>query len=62
MASAAGLIAVAAADERVIAHPAQHAGITTNLLLYGVPVTNGAVSTAMASSFLNGPGMRCGTG
>jgi low temperature requirement protein LtrA len=39
MASVAGLIAVAAADERVIAHPAQHAGITTNLLLYGVPVT-----------------------
>ena len=31
--------------------------------LYGVRVTNnGPVSTAMASSFLNGPGARCGTG
>ncbi|WP_405963746.1 low temperature requirement protein A [Streptomyces sp. NBC_00723] len=26
------------ADERVIAHPAEHAGITTNLLLFGGPV------------------------
>lgn len=37
MASVAGLIAVAVADERVIAHPAEHAGITTNLLLFGGP-------------------------
>nr|WP_168516840.1 low temperature requirement protein A [Streptomyces sp. S1D4-11]QIZ01368.1 low temperature requirement protein A [Streptomyces sp. S1D4-11] len=35
MASVAGLIAVAVADERVIAHPTEHAGITTNLLLFG---------------------------
>lgn len=37
MASVAGLIATAAGDERVIAHPAEHAGITTNLLLFGGP-------------------------
>ncbi|QIZ01368.2 low temperature requirement protein A [Streptomyces sp. S1D4-11] len=37
MASVAGLIAVAVADERVIAHPTEHAGITTNLLLFGGP-------------------------
>ncbi|MEV7734913.1 low temperature requirement protein A [Streptomyces sp. NPDC088921] len=37
MASVAGLIAVAVADERVIAHPAEHAGITTDLLLFGGP-------------------------
>ena len=31
--------------------------------LNGVPVTNnGPVSNAMASSFLNGPGVRCGMG
>ncbi|WP_371671710.1 low temperature requirement protein A [Streptomyces sp. NBC_00289] len=38
MASVAGMIATAAGDERVIAHPAHHAGITTNLLLFGGPV------------------------
>lgn len=37
MASVAGLIVVAVADERVIAHPLEHAGITTNLLLFGGP-------------------------
>ncbi|KFG00809.1 hypothetical protein IQ62_11680 [Streptomyces scabiei] len=37
MASVAGMIAAAAGDERVIAHPAHHAGITTNLLLFGGP-------------------------
>ncbi|MFI5681733.1 low temperature requirement protein A [Streptomyces cellulosae] len=37
MASVAGMIAAAAGDERVIAHPAQHAGITTNLLLFCGP-------------------------
>ncbi|MGW0335817.1 low temperature requirement protein A [Streptomyces sp. NPDC003011] len=37
MVSVAGMIAVAAGDERVIAHPAHHAGITTNLLLFGGP-------------------------
>ncbi|WP_369229381.1 low temperature requirement protein A [Streptomyces sp. R21] len=37
MASVAGLIAVAVADERVIAHPVEHAGITTSLLLFGGP-------------------------
>ncbi|MDT9697982.1 low temperature requirement protein A [Streptomyces sp. P17] len=37
MVSVAGMIAAAAGDERVIAHPAHHAGITTNLLLYGGP-------------------------
>ncbi|WP_019070443.1 low temperature requirement protein A [Streptomyces hokutonensis] len=37
MVSVAGLIAVAVADERVIAHPTEHAGITTNLLLFGGP-------------------------
>lgn len=36
MASVAGMIAAAAGDERVIAHPA-HAGITTTLLLFGGP-------------------------
>lgn len=37
MASVAGIIAAAAGDERVIAHPVVHAGITTNLLLFGGP-------------------------
>lgn len=37
MVSVAGMIAAAAGDERVIAHPAHHAGITTNLLLFGGP-------------------------
>ncbi|MGW1675784.1 low temperature requirement protein A [Streptomyces sp. NPDC002324] len=37
MASVAAMIAAAAGDERVIAHPAHHAGITTNLLLFGGP-------------------------
>ncbi|MEU0172202.1 low temperature requirement protein A [Streptomyces massasporeus] len=37
MASVAGMIAVAAGDERVIAHPAHHAGVTTTLLLFGGP-------------------------
>jgi low temperature requirement protein LtrA len=37
MASVAGIIAAAAGDERVVAHPAAHAGITTNLLLFGGP-------------------------
>lgn len=37
MASVAGLIAVAVADERVITHPGEHAGSTTNLLLFGGP-------------------------
>ncbi|CAM5719437.1 hypothetical protein SALBM311S_05544 [Streptomyces alboniger] len=37
MVSVAGMIAAAAGDERVIAHPAQHAGITSNLLLFGGP-------------------------
>ncbi|GAA2415284.1 hypothetical protein [Streptomyces coeruleofuscus] len=31
------MIAAAAGDERVIAHPAHHAGITTTLLLFGGP-------------------------
>ncbi|MEV0639071.1 low temperature requirement protein A [Streptomyces sp. NPDC050619] len=37
MVSVAGMIAAAAGDERVIAHPVHHAGITTNLLLFGGP-------------------------
>jgi low temperature requirement protein LtrA len=37
MVSVAGLIAAAVADERFIAHPMAHAGITTNLLLFGGP-------------------------
>ncbi|MFE1833429.1 low temperature requirement protein A [Streptomyces sviceus] len=37
MASVAGMIAAAAGDERVIAHPMEHAGLTTNLLLFGGP-------------------------
>jgi low temperature requirement protein LtrA len=37
MASVAGLIAAAVADERVITHPTEHAGIATNLLLFGGP-------------------------
>jgi low temperature requirement protein LtrA len=37
MASVAGMIAAAAGDERVIAHPAHHTGLTTNLLLFGGP-------------------------
>lgn len=37
MASVVGLIAAAVADERVIAHPMEHAGPTTNLLLFGGP-------------------------
>ncbi|MCX5094754.1 low temperature requirement protein A [Streptomyces sp. NBC_00365] len=37
MASVAGIIAAAAGDERVIAHPVEHTGITTNLLLFGGP-------------------------
>ncbi|GHA17173.1 low temperature requirement protein A [Streptomyces purpurascens] len=37
MASVAGIIAAATGDERVIAHPVEHAGITTNLLLFGGP-------------------------
>lgn len=37
MASVAGMIAAAAGDERVIAHPVADAGITTNLLLLGGP-------------------------
>ncbi|MEU7723091.1 low temperature requirement protein A [Streptomyces tibetensis] len=35
MASVTGLIAAAVADERVIAHPMEHAGLITNLLLFG---------------------------
>lgn len=35
MISVAGMVAVAVADERVIAHPVEHAGITTNLMLFG---------------------------
>lgn len=38
MVSVAGLIAVAVADERVIAHPMGQAGPTTNLMLFGGPV------------------------
>jgi low temperature requirement protein LtrA len=38
MVSVAGMIAAAAGDERVIAHPVHSAGITTNLLLFGGPV------------------------
>ena len=38
MISVAGLIAVAVADERVIAHPVEHAGATTSLLLFGGPI------------------------
>ncbi|MFG2455672.1 low temperature requirement protein A [Streptomyces sp. NPDC048523] len=37
MVSVAGMIAAAAGDERVIAHPAHHAGLTTNLLLFAGP-------------------------
>ncbi|MGW1747373.1 low temperature requirement protein A [Streptomyces sp. NPDC002092] len=37
MATVTGLIAAAVADERVIVHPVDHAGITTNLLLFGGP-------------------------
>ncbi|MFF3336477.1 low temperature requirement protein A [Streptomyces sp. NPDC002888] len=37
MASVAGIIAAAAGDERVVAHPVEHTGITTNLLLFGGP-------------------------
>jgi low temperature requirement protein LtrA len=37
MVSVAGMIAAAVADERVIAHPGEHAGSTTNLLLFGGP-------------------------
>jgi low temperature requirement protein LtrA len=35
--SVAGLIAAAVADERVITHPLEHSGSTTNLLLFGGP-------------------------
>ncbi|MGW0474236.1 low temperature requirement protein A [Streptomyces coeruleorubidus] len=45
MVSVAGMIAVAAGDERVIAHPAHHAGITTNLLLFGGPALYTAAQT-----------------
>jgi len=38
MISVAGMIAAAAGDERVITHPTEHAGITTNLLLFGGPI------------------------
>ncbi|MGW2240128.1 low temperature requirement protein A, partial [Streptomyces sp. NPDC001759] len=38
MISVAGLIAVAVADERVIAHPLEHTGATTSLLLFGGPI------------------------
>jgi low temperature requirement protein LtrA len=37
MATVAGLITAAVADERVIAHPMGHAGGATNLLLFGGP-------------------------
>lgn len=37
MAAVAGLITAAVADERVIAHPLEHVGIATNLLLFGGP-------------------------
>ncbi|MFJ8142946.1 low temperature requirement protein A [Streptomyces sp. NPDC096013] len=37
MATVAGLIAAAVADERVIVHPLDHVGITTSLLLFGGP-------------------------
>lgn len=45
MASVAALIAAAVADERVIAHPAEHAGIATNLLLFGGPAVFIATQT-----------------
>ncbi|WP_086667979.1 low temperature requirement protein A [Lentzea kentuckyensis] len=38
MMSVAGMIAAAAGDERVITHPTEHAGVTTNLLLFGGPI------------------------
>ena len=38
MTSVAGMIAAAAGDERVITHPTEHAGLTTNLLLFGGPI------------------------
>ena len=45
MASVAGMIAAAAGDERVIAHPVEHAGITTNLMLFGGPALYIAAQT-----------------
>jgi low temperature requirement protein LtrA len=45
MVSVAGMIAAAVADERVIAHPVEHAGITTNLLLFGGPALYIAAQT-----------------
>jgi low temperature requirement protein LtrA len=45
MASVAALIAAAVADERVIAHPVEHAGIATNLLLFGGPAVFIATQT-----------------
>lgn len=45
MALVAGLIAAAAGDARVTAHPIQHAGSTTNLLLFGGPALYIAAQT-----------------
>ncbi|MFL5995706.1 MAG: low temperature requirement protein A [Streptomyces sp.] len=45
MASVAGMIAAAVGDERVIAHPVVHAGIATNLMLYGGPALYIATQT-----------------
>jgi low temperature requirement protein LtrA len=45
MVSVAGMITAAVADERVIAHPMGHAGITTNLMLFGGPALYIAAQT-----------------
>ncbi|WP_030438289.1 low temperature requirement protein A [Actinoplanes subtropicus] len=53
MVSVAGMIAAAAGDERVIAHPVEHAGITTNLLLFGGPALFLGAQTWHAAILLN---------
>jgi low temperature requirement protein LtrA len=53
MVSMAGMIAAAAGDERVIAHPVEHAGITTNLLLFGGPALFLGAQTWHAAILLN---------
>ncbi len=45
MVSVAAMIIAAVADERVVPHPVQHAGLTTNLLLFGGPALYIAAQT-----------------
>jgi low temperature requirement protein LtrA len=52
MVSVAGMIVAAVGDERVIAHPVEPAGITTNLLLFGGPALFLGAQTWHAATLL----------